>query len=261
MGLLLLQNLAVQQAGRRLNQPFDLVLKAGEVWGILGPNGVGKTTLLHTLAGLRRVQQGRVCWREGDIQHMPAKLRAQAIGVLFQQAEVLLSQTVYESLMTARYPYTGFSLVDRAEDKAMVDAVMQALSLVTYRDRWVNQLSGGEQKRVAFARLWIQDPELYLLDEPTNHLDLRYQTQLIAQTVQRAQAKQGIVVMALHDVNVALSYCDHILLLHEDGRVTQGSQAEMLTETQLSALYGCPVRMLQEGPVRACVPVPVETHY
>lgn len=254
MALLTLAHLAVQQAGKRLNQPFNLTLQAGQIWAVLGPNGVGKTTLLHTLAGLRSPQHGTVHWCEHAITAMPSKLRAQSIGVLFQQSDSLLSQTVYESLLTARYPYTGLSFRDRAEDKAIVDQVIEQLALAPLRNRWVNQLSGGEQKRVAFARLWIQDPTLYLLDEPTNHLDLRYQTQLIAHTVQRAKQHKGLVIMALHDVNTALSYCDHILLMFDDGHVRHGTQADMLTEAQLSRLYRCSVRMIGEGQNRAFLP-------
>lgn len=233
--------LCLRRREKRLCNALDLSVQPGEIIGILGANACGKSTLLHTLAGLHTPQAGEVYLNMQAIKSLPAKLLARQRGILFQDTQYMLPLSVHEYCLTSRYPHQAFFHRNDPADAALIQSVLQKFELDHLSKIAVTQLSGGEKRRLAIAALVIQAPSIYLLDEPTNHLDVRHQIAILEHFKSLAAAKQASVIMTLHDIRLARAYCTSVLLIYPDGQTEQGTPLAMLNNTNLSRLYGCDV--------------------
>ncbi len=232
--------LTVSIGGRTLCNALDLRLRSGERCCVLGCNGAGKTTLLHTLAGLRRPAAGVITIDGQPLERLPARQRARAIGLLFQDHHDQFPATVMETALIGRHPWLKPLQWESNADRARVHAALRVLDLATLANRDVTTLSGGERRRLGLATLLVQDTPLLLLDEPVSHLDLHQQVRVLDHITRLAGTGKGIL-MVLHDLNLAARYCDRFLLLFDDGSHVQGTLAEALTDSNLARLYQHPL--------------------
>jgi iron complex transport system ATP-binding protein len=248
------EQLGIRIGGVDICNHLDLRIIAGENWGILGRNGAGKTTLLHTLAGLRRPELGSVKLDGTPLPRLSRRRIARQIGVLPQDHQDAFPASVMETVLIGRHPYLGPLQWEGAADYAAAHEALRAVGLEGMETRDIATLSGGERRRLGIATLLAQDPQVLLLDEPTNHMDLHHQILILDLLRQRTRAGVRSMLLALHDPNLALRYCDHILLLYGGGETLQGTVAEVLTQPNLERLYDHPLQALQ-GP-RGTVWVP-----
>jgi iron complex transport system ATP-binding protein len=233
-------DLHIEIAGKAVCGDLRLEVARTQIWGVLGINGVGKTTLLHTLAGLRQPQGGRIELCHQPIASISTRKLAQTVGVLFQDMYDPFPSTVLETALIGRHPYATNWQWESTEDQRIAAQALHNVQMRDFADRQLNTLSGGERQRVAIAALLAQQPDLYFLDEPTNHLDLQHQHSILK--VFRGLAEGGAAaVMTLHDVNLAARYCSHVLLLQGNGKCIAGAAEELLTDRTLSRLYGYPI--------------------
>lgn len=235
MTLLRVEQATIKRDQKIICQKFDFHVKRGNVWGILGPNGSGKTTFLHALGGLYPLSYGSIYLKQNNILRIPKKLIAQSIGILFQDSNDQVLQTVWDYCLAARYPHLPYFYRPSAKDKLIAQETLKKMELDAKANQIISQLSGGEKRRLLIASLLTQQPEIFLLDEPTNHLDIQYQVKVLK--IFKSLAHQGAVVMILHDINQAQFFCDHILLLFPQGKIMLGKKELMLTEENLSLLY------------------------
>ena len=233
--------LTVSIGQKLICRDFDLAIRAGEHWGMLGGNGVGKTTLLHTLAGLRKPVSGRVLLDNSDLQEYRRLHLARKVGVLFQGSQDTFPATVKETVLTGRFPYQSFWPGGQSEDITLADTALAQLNLAPMQDRQVDTLSGGERRRLAIATLLLQDPGLWLLDEPTNHLDLHHQIQVLDLISQRVRDRNGALLMVLHDVNLISRYCSHAILMPGQEQLLCGEAATVINKANLENLYRHPI--------------------
>ena len=233
--------LTVSIGQKLICRDFDLEIRAGEHWGMLGGNGVGKTTLLHTLAGLRKPVSGRIMLDDINLQDYPRLHLARKAGVLFQDSQDTFPATVKETVLTGRFPYQSFWPGGQREDVVLADATLAQLNLAPMQDRQVDTLSGGERRRLAIATLLLQDPGLWLLDEPTNHLDFHHQIQVLDLIGQRVRDRNGALLMVLHDVNLISRYCSHAILMLGQQQLLCGEVAEVINKSSLENLYRHPI--------------------
>jgi len=250
MSTLQCASLDVRIAGIHVANGLDLAIRPGEFWGLLGPNGIGKTTLLKCLAGLSEPAAGEILLESRDIQELPRRMLARHIGMLQQHTVYVFDASVLQTALTGRHPYLGYWEREGPEDLAMAREALRAVDLEGFAARSVTGLSGGEARRLAFASLLVQDPDIMLLDEPTNHLDLRHQVQIMGMIKRRTLDNSHSAFAALHDINLAARYCSHVIMLFGDGDWCAGPAGEMLSESSLERLYRCPVERLdsREGP-------------
>ena len=248
MTLLETRNLDVTVAGIRVCRGLDLRIRPGECWGLLGRNGAGKTTLLHTLAGLRAPDAGAIRLGGDPMGELSRREIARRLGLLFQDTETSFPATVMEAALAGRHPHLGRWGWEGAEDRRLTEAALRAVGLDGMHRRRIETLSGGEQRRLAIATLLAQDPALALLDEPTNHLDPNHQTGMLRLLQKRMQSGGRAMLLILHDINLALRFCDHLLLLFGGGETLQGPASRVARREHLERLYGCRVAEIPGGP-------------
>jgi len=227
----------IEIAGRVLVDSLELAVREGSLLGILGRNGSGKTTTLHTLAGLRQDAVDGVVLDGRPISDWPRREVARRLGLVTQHLDNPFPTSVLEAVLAGRHPHLDFWRWEGEEDRKMARDALATVGLGDLEDRAVETLSGGERRRVAIATLLCQSPGTCLLDEPTNHLDPAHEQSVMGLLKNLAVAGHGVAV-SLHDVNAASRYCDRCLLLFGDGTWSAGPTEQVLTEDALARLYG-----------------------
>lgn len=229
------------RSGRLVLDGVTVEPAPGATVGLLGPNGSGKSSLLKLLAGVDRPSRGTVHLDDEPVARMPRRALARRVAMVAQHAETELHVTVRDVVRLGRIPYTGMIGAD-PDGARVVDAALAATGLVDMTDR--HMLSGGERQRVQIARALAQDPDHLLLDEPTNHLDIAHQLEILALVRQL----NVTTVVALHDLNLAAMFCDHVVVLSAGRIVATGAPAQVLTEPLIAAVYGVRCRVsIEDG--------------
>jgi iron complex transport system ATP-binding protein len=240
------EQLTVTIADTRVCHELSVTIDTGECWALLGRNGAGKTTLLNTLAGLRSPGSGDIRVNDASLTHLTARQRAQQLGIMFQSYDDVFPGSVLETAMIGRHPFLGHWQGETEEDYARAYAALEQVNMSGFDNRQVNTLSGGERRRLALATLLTQDPPLLFLDEPTNHLDWHHQILLLEIIQKQVRTAAKAAVMVMHDVNLAVRFCDRFILLLGDGDHLVGNRREVMTEDILTQLYRHPVRSIED---------------
>lgn len=250
-------NLTLEYPGQMLCRGLSVTINAGECWAVLGKNGCGKTTLLNTLGGLQPLKNGAEAGvRVGGKQTnaWPRRELARNLGVLLQEEPGEFWGNVGEYVLLGRHPHLKSLFGWQAHDHEVARQALERMELTDIAHRPLGTLSGGERQRARIALLLAQAPSCYLLDEPLQNLDLPHQLTTLA--LFHELAKQGgTVVMVLHDISWASRFCDHILMLFENGSVIAGPTAEVLNRINLEALYRCAMHEINVGGMRHFIPV------
>lgn len=222
----------------------------GSLVAILGPNGVGKTTLLKCINAILRPRAGAV-WVDGtEVSRLAPNDVAARMGYVAQHSEAN-RMTVFDSVLMGRRPYARWQVSER--DLALVAATLKQLGLGPLALRHIDQLSGGEMQKVAIARALVQEPRVLLLDEPTSSLDLRNQVDIL-RLLRRVVADKAIAaVMTIHDLNTALRFADRFLFL-KGGRVLAACDRAGVTPAIIEKTYGIAVTTLDHEGVPVVVP-------
>jgi len=236
-----LRRLSAGYPRRPVLEGLDLErIAPGTLVALVGPNAVGKSTLLKAIAGLRPVR-GQVLLDGTDLATLTPRERLRRVGYLPQALPQASSLVAYEALLSAlrasRGDWSG------AQREAAIARVFATLGLEALALRPLNELSGGQRQMIGLAQVLARAPRLLLLDEPTSALDLRWQLQVL-QAV-RAQVAEGrtLAVIAVHDLNLALRFCDRIVVLGQGRVLAAGHPAEVLTPALLQAAYGVRARV------------------
>jgi iron complex transport system ATP-binding protein len=182
-----------------------------------------------------------------NIAELPRRLLARHLGMLQQHTVYVFDSSVLQTVLTGRHPHLGYWEREGPKDFEVAAAALRAVDLDGFDERSVTGLSGGEARRLAFATLMVQAPEIMLLDEPTNHLDLRHQAHVMGMIRQHCAQGANGALAALHDINLAARYCSHVLMLFGDGDWCAGPAPGMLSESTLERLYRCPVERLESS--------------
>ena len=209
----------------------------GSLTGLLGPNGCGKTTLLKLLSGVLRPRQGTIALDGRAMSGIPRRELARHVAVVPQETHPAFDYTAMEMVLMGRHPHLGAFQLEGPADLAIAREALLATGTLHLADRPYMTLSGGEKQRVVIAGALAQSPDVLLLDEPTASLDLGYQLE-IAALLSRLNIARGVtMVLATHDLNLAASLCDTLVLMR-DGRVlAQGPTRDVLTGAAIRQLY------------------------
>lgn len=228
-----IEGVTVDIAGARIIEAVTLTAHA-DVVGVVGPNGSGKSTLLRTVYRMLRPSHGHVLADDRDVWATPARDAARITAALVQDSPADLELTVADCVATGRLPHGRLLTADRAEDRRVVEQSMNRVGVEHLADRDVSTLSGGERQRVQLARALAQHPRVLVLDEPTNHLDIRHQLQLLA----LVRSLRITTLVTLHELNLAASYCDEIVVLDHGRVAAAGPPEEVFTPQLLQRVFG-----------------------
>ena len=219
-------------------EDVTLDIRQGEILGILGPNGCGKTTLLGNLNKNLSPKAGRVLLNGMDLEEISKKDIAKVISVVPQTNEVKFAFTVRDIVTMARMPFLDQFSGESEEDIRIVDEALEKTGLMSYADRLINTMSGGERQRVIIARAIAQTPEIILMDEPTLHLDISAQFDILDLVRSYSKEKGKTVVMVSHDLQMMARYCDRIILIHNHKICAEGTPEEVLTPGNIAKVFG-----------------------
>ena len=221
-------------------EDVSLSARSGEFVGLVGPNGAGKSTLVRLLAGLLAPERGRVRLAGLDPSSAPRRQVARLCALVPQEPRLTWPFTVREVVMMGRAPRQGLLALPGPLDHGAVEGALRACDLVNLADRRIDALSGGERRRVFFARALSQEPRVLLFDEPTAFLDLGHQ--VAAMRMAQAAARGGLCVLAvLHDLNLAAAACDRLVVMSRGQVVADGGPAEVLTAERVREVWEVPV--------------------
>ena len=214
----------------------DLALPAGKFTAILGPNGSGKTTLMKQINRILVPQSGRVTVSGVDVASMTPGDMARTIAYVPQMTGGILAGSVMDTIMLGRKPYIKWKPSE--EDVEIVSKCLMRFHLEEIAQRDFNALSGGQKQTVLIARALAQTPRMYLFDEPVSFLDVRNQLEIMNTARELVDRDGKTVIMVLHDLNMALRYADHVVMMKEGEVFAQGTPQEVITEENILAVYG-----------------------
>jgi iron complex transport system ATP-binding protein len=233
-------------AARADREPFAIrdlsfAVEPGEIFGVIGPNASGKTTLIRLLSRVVEPAAGEILLRGRSLHALSRTAVATEIAVVPQDVPQGFPHTVEELVLMGRFPHAPGRLFETAEDFAHARQALEATGVLDLRRERLDRLSGGERQRVMLARALAQRPRLLVLDEPTAHLDLRYQAECVG-LLRRLNREIGLgIVLVSHDLNMVAEVCDRLLLLDRGAAVRAGPVDVVMDERALEAVYGCPV--------------------
>ncbi len=217
----------------------------GEVVTILGPNGSGKSTLIKTMCRIMEPREGTISIDGREISEIPRDEFAKIVGYVPQNPEFIGYSSVYDSVLIGRRPYVKWNYSKDDINKAA--QAMTFMKVDDLYDRQVSDLSGGQRQRVVLARALAQDPMFYVFDEPTSALDLRNQLDTLKVMRRIIKERGTCMVVALHDLNLALRYSDKVLVIHDGSTYAFGTPDEVITEKTILDVYGVESE-ISEGP-------------
>ena len=215
----------------------SVTVERGSLTGLLGPNGCGKTTLLNLLSGVLQPAHGQVSLNGISLAGRSRRDIARHLAVVPQETHPAFDYTVMEMVLMGRHPHLGTFELEGPSDLALARDALAATGTDHLAGRAYMTLSGGEKQRVVIASALTQSPEVLLLDEPTASLDLGYQLE-IAALLRRLNRERGVtMVLATHDLNLAASLCDRLILMRDGRVVAQGATRDVLTASSIRRIY------------------------
>jgi len=222
-------------------QDVSFQVRKGEFIGVIGPNGSGKTTLLKILYRLLSPQQGEVLFDHLSLKKMSRREIAKKIAVVAQETYPAFPFRAIEMVLMGRSPYLGHLMFESPKDLEIAKKAMEWTEILPISQRSIDELSGGERKRVFIARALAQEPEMILLDEPTSNLDIHHQVEFLDLVLSLNREKGLTILMASHDLNLASEYCDRLIFLQNGKIYKMGSPEEVMTRENIEKVYGCEV--------------------
>lgn len=217
--------------------------RAGFFYAIIGPNGSGKSTFIRLLNRLLKPRGGLVQVGDVSLEKYSRRELARMMGYVPQSGNNLGTATVFDTVLLGRRPYLSWS--PGREDREKAEQILQDFSIEHLALRLTSELSGGELQRVNIARALVQEPRILVLDEPTSSLDLKHQVEVMK--LLRDISHRGItVIIAIHDLNLALRYADNFMLLKNGEIISMGGH-EVITEKNLKTLYDVEISKVTRG--------------
>ncbi len=247
----MMENLSVQLGGKSILKQINLSVPESSILGVIGPNGAGKTTLMRAISGTVPLSDGRIQFRSLDFSKLSILERARLIAVVPQARHLPGAYTCKETVMMGRTPHLNWLGQFDEQDRQLALEAMRRTGTLDMANRFIGELSGGEQQRVLLARALAQTAPILLLDEPTTHLDLQYQISLL--NLIRDLVKNGglaetdaslTVLLTLHDLNLVGQYADQVAVMVRGYIQSIGTPLDVLTPATLSPAFNIPLRSI-----------------
>ena len=247
------RNLVQGYGSKTILDDISFDVDTGEVLALLGPNGSGKSTLIKTICNIMEPRSGQILIDETPIEDIDITDLAKIVSYVPQSTAAATYTTVMDTVLLGRKPYVTWSYRQKDIDYAL-DA-MKAMRIIGYSSRDVSDLSGGQRQRVFLARSLAQCPSFFIFDEPTSALDLKHQMNTMRKMREVVHDKGAGMVIALHDINLAMNYSDKVLMLKNGKIFAYGTPDETITEENIRAVYGVESRIMEAEGRRFILPM------
>lgn len=215
---------------------ITLDLDGCKLVSILGPNGVGKSTLIHCINKILTPTGGTVLLDDKDVKDISLKEMAKEVGYVPYMSNDTFPLTVVDTVLMGRHPHSSWGSLN--EDLDIVYDTLRSLGISHLSMRMFNELSAGQHQKVVLARGLVQEPKILLLDEPTSNLDVRHQMEVTKMLHRLAGEKNILIIMISHDINIAAKYSDLVIMMHDGSIYSAGTPLEVITPDNLSTVYG-----------------------
>ena len=225
-------------------------IEQGQVVAVLGPNGVGKTTLLKCLNRILKPREGTVMLDDENLLDLGTMEIARRVGYVPQRVETG-RLTAFDAVLLGRRPHIGWDVTPR--DISLVDAIFRKLGMEPLRLSYIDEMSGGELQKVAIARALVQEPRVLLLDEPTSNLDMKNQVEILTTIRGIVRDHDIAAIMTMHDLNQALRFADTFIFI-KNGTVHIHGAHDIVTPLVIEEVYGLPVMIGESGGIRYVIP-------
>ncbi len=234
-------------------QGINLMLN-DSVGCLLGPNGVGKTTLIKCIVGILKPQKGEILLDNINLLSLGYRDRAKLVSYVPQEFHINFPYTVHEVVLMGRNPYINPVKGPTGEDEERVDEVLELLGIKNMENRQFTSLSGGEKRLVLIARALAQDSKLVVLDEPTSFLDFKNRISILSIIRDVARKTGRLTLLTLHDPNLACLFCDKVYLLKAGRIIGSGVPDKIINEDNIEKIYGLEVKVIEIDNVRVIMP-------
>ncbi len=231
---------------RPVLQDISLCLEPGFFYGILGPNGCGKSTLIDLLMGHLRPSAGSISYKARNLPDYSRRELSREIALVPQNFYIDFPFTAREIVIMGRYPRIPRFSSPSAEDLAAVDEIMERTGTAVFSPRFITEMSGGERQRVVFARALAQETPVLMLDEATSNLDVSHTLALMDIVKQDVGEKGSTVIAVIQDINLAAAYCDRLILMKDLGIAAFGETCDVLTPENIQKIFGVQAHVYHE---------------
>lgn len=225
----------------------------GEVVSIIGPNGSGKSTIIKSIAQIIQPSSGRISLNGRDLSTIDISEIAKLIGYVPQNFHYLFYSNVMETVLLGRKPHIKWKV--SKNDLDIVQKALENMGITGMAGKFMDELSGGEKQKVYIARTLAQQPQLYLLDEPTSNLDLKHQIEVLEITKRLTKDQGASMIVALHDLNLALKYSDKVAMMQKGRLYAFGKPEDVLTVQNINSVYGVEAVVVESGYGKYIVPI------
>jgi len=233
-----MHNVSLGYGGKAVLSDINLRVRPGEMVGLIGPNGCGKSTVIRAFSRIIPPFSGRILVDGRNITKLPRPEMARLIGVVPQLPILPSAFTAFEIVLMGRNPHLGFLQYEGPKEIAIAWEAMERTGTELLAERRVSELSGGEIQGLLIARVLAQETKAILLDEPTANLDIGRQIEILDLIGKLCSEGNLAVLAALHDLNLAAQYCDRLVLLHQGRIYAEGSPWEVITSGNIAEVYG-----------------------
>ncbi len=233
----------------------NITAKGGEFIALMGPNGSGKTTLMRCINKILKIRGGSVIIDGDDIKKLSREEIAHICTTVPADIPPDFSLTTKDFVMLGRSPYITNWWWETEEDMQMVEKAMWDFGIIQYSERKLHELSSGERARALLAKGVVQQPKLMMVDEPSAHLDVKYKVQVMEML--RGLSRSGLtVIMASHDLNLVMRYCDKVMLLSGGKIINYGCPNDVVTEESIKDVFNIDIKIIQDSGISYLIPKP-----
>lgn len=246
----------LKKEGRAVLDGITAEFLEGGFYGIIGPNGSGKTSFLRHLLRFLKVESGKILLGERELEEYGRKELARQVAFVPQNVQMDVDFSVFQIVQMGRNPYLGRFAFFGKEDQGKVEEALQFTSCSAFRERKFSQLSGGEAQRVLIARAVAQDTPWIFLDEPVSGLDVRYQMEMMQLLDWLNRKRKKSVIVVLHDLNLAARFCSHLVLMKGGRIVAMGETQKIMDLELLQEVYEIAFLQVEDRKSGRCYYVP-----